>query len=53
MIALKVLTITFFTVYTILAVDATIAIVKHKQNKIQSDSTQIHNINEYENNQIN
>ena len=39
MIALKILTITFVTVYTVLAVDMTKAIIKHKSNQIQSDST--------------
>jgi len=37
---LKVITITFFTVYTILAVDTVRIIVKHKKsNQTQSDST--------------
>jgi hypothetical protein len=37
---LKVITITFFTVYTILAIDMATTIVKHKKsNQPQSDST--------------
>jgi len=35
---LKVLTITFITVYTVLAVDMAKTIVKHKPNQIESDS---------------
>jgi len=35
---LKLLTITFITVYTVLAVDMAKTIVKHKPNQIESDS---------------
>jgi hypothetical protein len=35
---LKVITITFITVYTVLAVDMAKTIVKHKPNQIESDS---------------
>ena len=39
MIALKILTITFVTIYTILAVDMARTVIKHKSNQLQSDST--------------
>lgn len=38
MIALKILTITFVTVYTVLAVDMARTIVKHDKTQIESDS---------------
>jgi hypothetical protein len=40
MIALKILAVTFVTIYAVLAVDMTRTIIKHKKsNQTQSDST--------------
>lgn len=39
MLGLKILAVTFFTVYSILAVNMAKTIIKHKSNQIQSDST--------------
>lgn len=39
MLGLKILTITFVTIYAVLAVDMAKTIIKHKSNQIQSDST--------------
>jgi hypothetical protein len=38
MIALKILTITFVTIYTVLAVDMARTVIKHNSNQLQSDS---------------